>query len=64
MALYISTWGEQGRPWWIDVVSQARIKHQEWLELTPRERSRLEGRYILGEKLPIPPPASNLENPC
>eukprot|EP00975_Prorocentrum_lima_P049734 10409022-Prorocentrum_lima.AAC.1 len=62
MTLEISTWGEQGRPWWIDVLSPASVKRQEWLGLTPNGQAQLEGRYALAEQLPIPPSASKIES--
>eukprot|EP00975_Prorocentrum_lima_P010048 2142400-Prorocentrum_lima.AAC.1 len=62
MALQISTWGEQGQPWRLHAVSEARRKHQELLDMTPREKAHLEARYYLGEPFPIPPSASKLES--
>eukprot|EP00975_Prorocentrum_lima_P066869 12911709-Prorocentrum_lima.AAC.1 len=62
MTLQISAWGVQGQRWWIHVVSEARMERCAWLNMTPREKARLEGIYPLGEELPIPPKASKHES--
>eukprot|EP00975_Prorocentrum_lima_P006840 1471499-Prorocentrum_lima.AAC.1 len=42
MTLKIPTWGAQGQPWWMHVVGEARTHHQGWLDLSSREKARLE----------------------
>eukprot|EP00975_Prorocentrum_lima_P014370 3054731-Prorocentrum_lima.AAC.1 len=36
--------------------------HKEWLDMTSKEKARLEATFALGQQFPIPPMASKLES--
>eukprot|EP00975_Prorocentrum_lima_P037830 7959255-Prorocentrum_lima.AAC.1 len=56
MTQKISTWGAQGLPWWLHVVQEARMTHQDW------EKGRLEAKFALRQPFPTPPAAHELES--
>ncbi len=49
VTLKMGTWGEQGPVYWMTIVTQARIKHEEWLDKTPQEQALLETSFMLGQ---------------
>eukprot|EP00975_Prorocentrum_lima_P029272 6147205-Prorocentrum_lima.AAC.1 len=62
MTLNISGWGAQGQPWCMYVVQEAIQHHQEWLDMSSREKAILESKIALGQPCPTPPMAAKLES--
>ena len=62
VTLSISTWRSDAQKWWENMVSMARKDHEEWLDLNPADRARMEYKYGQGERIPIPESTHLLES--
>ena len=59
----VATWRGDAQRYWLDqILDNARLRHDQWLQSTPSQRASLEPAYILGDRKNIPEATNAVES--